>query len=253
MANTSNHLIAGALRGAQTHRANVVTPTYRFALLDDQIMTAGVTWVESDGSLGIVAGYAPSMNITTVYIQESSGWRTLDTFQGQVYSLVTFNNRLYVGGHYAHVQSPSLAVNDLISGAKLDDISGVFVNGGNPGTVYVIKMHADGKRVLIGGRFSRVGSLDCYGVCVLDPVVRQWNPLVEGVTGTVFDMVADSKQVTVVGELNIQSETVKMAHVVGNDIRINNRMDTIPGTPVTVVNGALNEDEDMWILAGSLR
>lgn len=248
-----SRFIAGALQGAQTHRANVMTTYHSFDVLSDELVTAGVTWTDNNVSRAIVAGYTPSFNTTHVYMQESNGWRMLGTLQGQVYSLATFDNRLYVGGHYAHTQSPSLTVYDLLSGVEVEGISGAFSKGGSPGTVHVIKRHPDGKHVLIGGQFSRVGSLDCDGVCVLDPEVRQWNPLVMGVTGTVLDMVVDANQITMVGELNIQTEIAKMAHVVGSDVQMSSNMDTIPGTPVTIANGALDDEEDIWILAGPLR
>jgi hypothetical protein len=250
----SPYLIAGSLRGAQSHRANAMIPNHRFVSFDDQIITAGVIWTQSkQSSLAIVAGYAPSTKITTVYIQQSSEWRAIDTFQGQVYSLATLDNRLYVGGHYTNAQSPSLTVYDLLSGTKVEGIGGVFVNGDTPGTVYVIKIHIDGKQVLVGGQFSRIGSLDCYSVCVLDPVVQQWSSLSESMSGAVFDMAVNTKQVTVVGELKIQSETAKMVHIVDNQVRVNSKIGAIPGVPVTVVNGAVNTDEDVWLLAGPLR
>lgn len=116
----------------------------------------------------------------------------------------------------------------------------IIDNSNNPGYVKVIKIHPDGKRVLIGGQFSRVGLLDCDAVCVIDPKIRQWDQVAIGVTGTVNDILTsnvDNKQkITVIGDLKVQSQPSSMASIYDSANTWTLESNQLPGTPITLIN-----------------
>lgn len=110
--------------------------------------------------------------------------------------------------------------------------------------VQIIKVHPDGKRVLIGGKFSRVGLLDCDAVCVIDPTTRQWDQVAIGLTGTVNDMVIsnrDNKQnIIVFGDLKVQNQPSSIASIIDSANAWTVEKNQLPGTPTTAINSVDN-------------
>lgn len=119
---------------------------------------------------------------------------------------------------------------------KIDDI--------NPGIVNVIKSHPDGKKVLIGGKFTKVGLLDCEAVCAIDPSTLQWDPIALSLTGTAYDLiVSNSKKITVVGDLSVQNQaTTSIASVSDSDDNWSAVLSSqkLPGIPITIVSSTDN-------------
>lgn len=109
----------------------------------------------------------------------------------------------------------------------------------------VIKIHPDGKRVLIGGQFSKVGLLECDAVCVIDPSTRQWDQVAYGLTGSVNDMIIsnsdNNQKVTIVGNLNVQSQPTNIASISNSANTWAFEANQLPGTPITAVNSIENE------------
>lgn len=114
---------------------------------------------------------------------------------------------------------------------------------GNPGIVNTIKIHPDGKRIVIGGQFTRVGLFDCDAICVMDPNVRQWNNLALGLSGTIYDIITypgqDGQKLTAVGNLQIQNNPTNFATLSGTDTLwvTQSNADQLPGIPITAING----------------
>jgi hypothetical protein len=109
----------------------------------------------------------------------------------------------------------------------------------------VIKIHPDGKRVLIGGQFQKVGLLECDAVCVIDPSTRQWDQVAFGLTGTVNDMVIsnndNNQKVTIVGDLNVQSQPTTVASISNSANTWALEANSLPGIPITAVSSIENE------------
>ncbi|KAL7326618.1 hypothetical protein PS15p_208924 [Mucor circinelloides] len=246
--------LAGALLGAQTYRADLVTSNNLSASLvvlnqSSAIMTAGVTWMNNQTrpftSVTIVAAQDPQNATTTVSMYMNKAWTVIDVFQGQVNSLAAFDNKLLVGGQFQPTQnrSASLAMYDLANQNKMLTLGGPLDANGNPGIVHTIKIHPDGKRIVIGGQFTRVGSFDCDAVCVMDPRIRQWNTLALGLSGTIYDIVTfagqDGQRLTAVGDLKIQGNPTHVATLSNTDTfwTTQSNTDAVPGVPTMAVNG----------------
>lgn len=262
--NDQQKFYAGSIMGAQTYRADLVTSSNldasRFTFNNAEVITAGVTWINNatNDAVTIISrtnATTTNTSLVSMYSKSSKAWVDIDSFQGQVYTLATFNNWLYVGGQFtpqtAKNQSSSLAIYDLASNNRAIGVQSVLDNNNNPGTVKVIKIHPDGKRVLIGGQFSRVGLLDCDAVCVIDPKTRQWDQVAIGMTGTVNDILtsnSDNKQkITVIGDLKVQNQQSNMANLLDSADTWATASNQLPGMPTTVINSV---DEGI-LVAGS--
>ncbi|OAD00485.1 hypothetical protein MUCCIDRAFT_113967 [Mucor lusitanicus CBS 277.49] len=255
--------IAGALLGAQTYRADLVTSNHLSSTSSivlnqsSSIVTAGVTWMSNQTRpltpVTIIAAYNQQNATTTVSMYNNRAWTQIDVFQGQVKSLAAFENKLLVGGQFQPTQnrSASLAMYDLGNQNKMLPLGGPLDANGNPGTVNAIKIHPDGKRIVIGGQFTRVGSFDCDAVCVMDPNIRQWNTLALGLSGTIYDIVTypgqDGQKLTAVGNLQIQSNPTHFATLYNADTfwtataAESTSNNPLPGVPTTAVNGLESE------------
>ncbi|KAL9548227.1 hypothetical protein MBANPS3_005789 [Mucor bainieri] len=248
--------VAGALLGAQTYRADLVTSNHlstasSVVLNQSSVITAGVTWMNNQTNprtpVTIIAAYNRQNTTTTVSMYDNRVWTLVDVFQGQVKSLAAFENKLLVGGQFQPTQnrSASLAMYDLGNQNKILPLGGPLDTNGNPGTVNTIKIHPDGKRIVIGGQFSRVGSFDCDAVCVMDPNVRQWNALALGLSGTIYDIVTypgqEGQKLTAIGNLQIQSNPTNFATLFNADTfwtaTSQSTSNPLPGVPTTAVNG----------------
>ncbi|CEP11286.1 hypothetical protein [Parasitella parasitica] len=246
---------AGTLLGAQTYRADLVTSNNLTAssvvLNQSSIITAGVTWMNNQTRpftpVTIIAAY--SNNTTTVSMYKHQSWTLIDTFNGKVNTLAAFENKLFVGGQFPPIQnrSASLAMYDLTGNNRLITVSGPLDANGNPGIVNTVKIHPDGKRIMIGGQFTRVGLFDCVAICIMDPNIRQWNNLALGLEGTIHDIVTypgqNGQKVTVVGNLQVQSNPTNFATLSGTDTLWTSQPTTeqLPGIPTTAVNAMESE------------
>ena len=74
-----------------------------------------------------------------MYHKDTQHWIDIDSFQGQVLSLATFKNWLYVGGQFtpSKNQSASLAIYDLSNNNVIVGVHGVFGN-----IVFLKKTHS---------------------------------------------------------------------------------------------------------------
>jgi hypothetical protein len=125
---------AGALLGAQTYRADLVTSnnftTSSVVLNQSSVITAGVTWINNQTrpftSVTIIAAY--NQNTTTVSMYSKKAWTLIDVFNGKVNTLAAFQNKLFVGGQFSSMQnrSASLAMYDLTSNNKMITVSGAL-------------------------------------------------------------------------------------------------------------------------------
>lgn len=124
--NDQQTFYAGSIFGAQTYRADLATSssldTSRFIFNNTAVITAGVTWInnmtgEAVTIISRTNTTASNSSLVSLYSKSTKNWIDIDSFQGQVYTLATFNNWLYVGGQFAPVtgknQSASLAIYDL--------------------------------------------------------------------------------------------------------------------------------------------
>ncbi|KAK4521177.1 uncharacterized protein ATC70_013122 [Mucor velutinosus] len=250
---------AGALLGAQTYRADLVTSNHLGSASSvvlnqsSSIITAGVTWMNNQTRpftpVAIVAAYNQQNTTTAVSMYNNKAWTLIDVFQGQVNSLAAFENRLLVGGQFQSTQnrSASLAMYSLGDQNKMLALGGPLDATGNPGIVNTIKIHPDGKRIVIGGQFTRVGSFDCDAVCVMDPNIRQWNNLALGLSGIIYDIVTypgqDGQKLTAIGDLQIQNIPTNFATLSNTDTfwTTTTTADPLPGVPTTAVNGLESE------------
>ncbi|KAI8642326.1 cortical protein marker for cell polarity-domain-containing protein [Parasitella parasitica] len=246
---------AGTLLGAQTYRADLVTSSNLTAssvvLNQSSIITAGVTWMNNQTRpftpVTIIAAY--SNNNTTVYMYNNTAWTLIDVFNGKVNTLAAFENKLFVGGQFPSMKSrsASLAMYNLADNNRLITVSGPLDPNGNPGVVNTIKIHPDGKRIMIGGQFTRVGFFDCVAICIMDPNIRQWNNMALGLAGTINDIITypgqDVQKVTVVGNLQVQSNFASLATLSGIDTLWTSQSltDQLPGIPTTAVNAMGSE------------
>lgn len=274
------NILAGAILGAQTYRADLVLSnslnSSRHVFNDSVTVSAGVTWSNNLTYEGytIIAQYTEEKNETStvlIYSNVTNVWTTIDVFQGRIYSLATFGTWLYVGGQFSSEanQSTSLAIYDLVRNNTNIRIHGVtgkleideynvtktqkksFTNvaeNNYPGTVNVIKPHPDGKKVLIGGKFSKVGMLDCEAVCAIDPSTLQWDPIALSLTGTAYDMIISTsgefKKIIVVGDLSVQNQPpTAIASVTDEADNWSTVMssDQLSGIPNTIVSSVDNE------------
>lgn len=118
---------------------------------------------------------------------------------------------------------------------------------GNPGIVNTIRIHPDGKRIMIGGQFTRVGLFDCDAICIMDPNVRQWNNLALGLSGTIYEIITypgqDEQKLTAVGNLQIQSTPANFATLSDKDAfwTPQAEINQLPGAPTTAINGLQTE------------
>lgn len=125
---------AGALLGAQTYRADLVTSnnltTSSVVLNQSSITTAGVTWINNQTrpftTVTIIAAY--NQNTTTVSMYSNKIWTLIDVFNGKVNTLAAFQNKLFVGGQFPSTQnrSASLAMYDLSSNNRMVTVSGAL-------------------------------------------------------------------------------------------------------------------------------
>lgn len=125
---------AGALLGAQTYRADLVTSnnltTSSVVLNQSSIITAGVTWINNQTrpftTVTIIAAY--NQNTTTVSMYSNKIWTLIDVFNGKVNTLAAFQNKLFVGGQFPSMQnrSASLAMYDLASNNRMVTVSGAL-------------------------------------------------------------------------------------------------------------------------------
>lgn len=121
-------LFAGSIVGAQTYRADLVVSSNlnssRFIFNHSTIVTAGITWFNNKTSevATIIAGHhGGESNVTltgvAIYYNKTGQLVSIDQFRGYVYSLATFEDKLYVGGQFLPIngrnQSASLAIYDL--------------------------------------------------------------------------------------------------------------------------------------------
>ncbi|KAI7880797.1 cortical protein marker for cell polarity-domain-containing protein [Mucor mucedo] len=247
------NILAGAILGAQTYRADLVLSSSlnssRHIFNDSVTVSAGVTWLNNQTyeEHTVIAQYTEEMNETSTvlsYSNVTNAWTTIDVFQGRVYSLATFGTWLYVGGQFSSeaTQSISLAIYDLVSNNTNIRIHGVT------GTVNVIKPHPDGKKVLIGGKFSKVGLLDCEAVCAIDPSTLQWDPIALSLTGTAYDMIIpineEPQKIIVVGDLRIQNQpATAIASVTDAADNWSTVLssDQLSGIPNTIISSVDNE------------
>jgi hypothetical protein len=272
----NQNILAGAILGAQTYRADLVVSdnlnSSRSIFNNSVLISAGVTWLNNKtGESNTIIAQVTVLNQTMVSVcnNVTGLWSTIDLFQGHVYSLATFGNWLYVGGQFSPTkqgnQSASLAIYDLSNNNTNIRIHGVSgqnkkllhytsdsffetdVNN-NPGIVNIIKPHPDGKKVLIGGKFSRVGMLECEAVCAIDPFTLQWDPVALGLTGTAYDIIVsisdNSKTITVVGDLSVQNQPATAIASVSDSADtwspvLNSNQ--LSGIPTTVVSSIDNE------------
>lgn len=259
----TTNLLAGNILGAQTYRADLVISSNLNAsrsIFNNSItVSAGVTWINNNTNEAntIIAAYQnenftsnTTWTLVSIYDNKTDQWRLIDYFQGNVYTLATFQNWLYVGGQFSPIQernqSASLAIYDLLNNYTNIGVQNVTDDNNNPGIVNVIKNHPDGKRVLIGGNFTKLGILDCGAVCVIDPSTRQWDQVALGLTGTVYDMVTSNQKITVVGDLQVQNQATSSAAIASvsdsaNAWSLNLNTNQLPGTPITAVNSIDNE------------
>lgn len=125
---------AGALLGAQTYRADLVTSnnltTSSVVLNQSSIITAGVTWINNQTrpftTVTIIAAY--NQNTTTISMYSNKIWTLIDVFNGKVNTLAAFQNKLFVGGQFPSMQnrSASLAMYDLASNNRMVTVSGAL-------------------------------------------------------------------------------------------------------------------------------
>lgn len=231
--------------GAQTYRADLVTSNHfmpNVIFNRSTIITAGVTWVSNitKTAVTIIAGHPYETDSTTIYMYDNNTLTTIDRVRGKVNVLAVLQNQLFVGGRFMHTknQSTSLAMYDLANQNKMLTTGGIFAENNTPGIVHSIKAHPDGKRVVVGGQFARAGLFDCSSVCVIDPVIRQWNQIAGvGLSGTVLDIVTytnqDKQKLIVVGDKMI-------AHLEGQSWSYSDT-NGVPGIPTMALHGIDDE------------
>jgi hypothetical protein len=86
-------------------------------------------------------------------------------------------------------------------------------DSGAPGQINVIQPSSDGSKIYVGGNFAKAGSLDCPSVCQWDVSVRQWNPVGQGLGGTVQGLSVNGNRLTVIGSLTNQQQPIKLAQI----------------------------------------
>ena len=267
--NETTEILAGGIRGAQTYRADnaavmdshQIWSPYIFPYLpstNNNIHT-GVFWhnVTSDGQnkTVVIIGGGPftisnNNQNTSIALYQDGQWKGLGDLQGQVYSLYILKDTLYIGGHFqgtiGTTQVTSFAIYDLKQQQALD-VGSVYGSqqGGSPGTVNVIQSQPDGNAIFIGGDFAFVGSsMHCSSICKLDTQTRQWNQVAPGITGQVRDIAVANNQVTVVGDIAVDSNPTFAAQVSqdgssssSNSWVVMSASDAVTGTATAVLNG----------------
>jgi hypothetical protein len=111
-------------------------------------------------------------------------------------------------------------------------------------------VHPNGKDILIGGRFSNVGSFDCATVCMFSPTTRQWTSLGVGLSGTVNDLIISQQdqpsKIVALGDLIVGGTKVTAATISDQDTTWSSygmQINGIPQTSVSISN-------DQTIIAG---
>ena len=128
---------AGAIVGAQTYRADLVTSSdlanSRFIFNSSGIITAGVTWINNstnEASTIVASSSASNKSVVSIYNNKANQWTNIDDFQGHINALATFQQWLFVGGQFTpqRNQSASLSIYDM---SKNNSIVGVHSVTGN--------------------------------------------------------------------------------------------------------------------------
>ncbi|RCI06967.1 hypothetical protein CU098_013732 [Rhizopus stolonifer] len=248
-------VIVGNQLNAETYQANMVnlnSSRLATSLFDHQTqfypttITAGTM---TEWNATIVAGHFTDGNITRILISNnSSGWTLVDEFQGQVYHLAEYHQRLYVGGNFRSDQSVSFTIYDLTNNTKISTHS--VLDNSNPGTVTSIRAHPDGKSLLIGGNFSRINSLSCNAICMLDFDTLKWSPVAMDLSGVVYDIaVSENNDVVVLGDLHVQNSNTHMATLKNQASTWEAYGDVyFPGNPTNFIKGTTS---NTFIVAGS--
>ncbi|KAI8985137.1 cortical protein marker for cell polarity-domain-containing protein [Pilobolus umbonatus] len=242
----TKRIIAGKILGAQTYRADMISPLDNPYLLDNSfytvnhvnttIITAGVLWECNENSINcnqthtIVAGHFqndPSMNISTVAIINNNHKTVITELKGEVYSLAIYENLLFVGGHFEASEgqslSASLAVYDLNDSYRNIRIQGVSV----------------------AGKFTNVGLLECGAICFINPTTFQWNKELPDLSGIVHDVLTsvinEEKKITVIGDLRVNNQMTTIATIVTNRISWSVMPGVVSEIPFSGVYGNQNE------------
>ncbi|CEG69230.1 hypothetical protein RMATCC62417_05336 [Rhizopus microsporus] len=256
LSNGSQTVLIGNQLNAETYRADFATLSssqlipYTF---DDNdtfypvYITAGT--VDNKNSTFVSEHFA-SDNITRILAFSNNKWVLVDEVQGYVRSMLAINNYLCVGGRFQSNGTTSFSLYDINMNFTKIPIHGIFYNN-QPGAINVIKSYPDGKSILVGGSFTRVGSLECDAVCLLDIRTLQWNRVAFGLNGTVCDMlVSNRRDITIFGDFKAHQNnaTVFKLNDQANIWSVNTN--SLPGIPTSAI---VEGDNHTFIVSGYIR
>ncbi len=165
-------------------------------------------------ALSTAAGPAAAAGEPTITADPMSTWQT----NGVVWTLAHANGVVYVGGTFSKVRPPgaapgtsevartNFAAFDATTG-KLLDCAPAFTGGA--GTVRALEVSPDGKRLYVGGSFSRAGTVSVSNAAAVNTadctVATSWRPVV---TATVRAIESSGSTVYLGGDFGaVQGQT----------------------------------------------
>ncbi|KAI8341825.1 cortical protein marker for cell polarity-domain-containing protein [Chlamydoabsidia padenii] len=236
-ANTNNSsILSGNILAAQTFYsvgaatfASVTSPqwTRYYGLFDNDdtaVVNAGLFWhnTTSNQQVTILGGQFTMQDgaISNIALYHDNTWSGFQLgggdSQSMVNTLLNVQGILYIGGQFSgQVQQQSvksMAIYSLADRTSLP-VSGITDDSGAPGQINVIQPSTDGSKIYVGGNFAKAGSLDCPSVCEWDASIRQWNPVGQGLGGTVQGLSINGNKLTVIGSLTNQQQPIKLAQI----------------------------------------
>ncbi|KAI8885682.1 hypothetical protein K501DRAFT_322254 [Backusella circina FSU 941] len=232
--NNSMRLYCGNILGAQSYRTDVVVSSQLssrtlLSTSEPSSVSAGVYWNDTlnNATVPIIARRVfnnSASEFTAVTLLKNGTWEDIGSFDGHIYSLTVFKNWLYIGGQFRSISggnnSISLTIYDLENKTTVS-VSPVTEGSSNPGYVKIIKVHPNGKDILIGGYFSKIGAFDCTTVCMFNPSSRQWTSLGVGLTGTANDLIVSQQgqpsKIIALGDLAIGATKMIAATISDQD------------------------------------
>ncbi|KAK6203196.1 cortical protein marker for cell polarity-domain-containing protein, partial [Scheffersomyces amazonensis] len=182
-----------------------------------------------NNTLSIIGGKFQTSNIQNIaFIYNSTNNGSVTDLDNITWGQNTTIETLYVDstGEYLFIgtNGPVEVNNNNITGVVIYDLMNNTFTSFQPAElsnqdgsiieVNSIVLYDSGSKLLVGGKFSQAGSLDCSGLCVYDLVNTRWiNPQNDNSNGTVSGTVTDikfysSNNVLISGNLTVNNNPV---------------------------------------------
>lgn len=224
--NSNNTILVGSITSAETYQADGLSiiggqtnlnelPFYPENM--DYRTNTGMFWTNpATGNLTMIVGgyFQLSNGVQNIALRENGTWHGLQitNWQGEITSVTIAGNYLYMGGNFTALTNSgqnitALAIWDLVNDTyvpvqqlqsklstrcsivKLSDLTYICTadDDGSLPIVNIARKNPDGTGILVGGRFTHVGSLSCPSLCLLDTRSLQWRSLGTNVSGEISD------------------------------------------------------------------